>query len=538
MIRAVVLSAVLSTLPPFAAARPPVPADLAACDSLLAGYVRSVLAGDLAGAAACWRPADIAASTRLGITFTDAPLKVDGDSPLWLRREALRAGRLACRRELPQPGSGGTGEPEGIDDPGAVRQGLLFTADADTIRFTYHFRRTGGSWRLASPVALVREGDGVAGRYVLLHDIRARRSGTSPAAAVALLDSCVEAMADRLELSDVDRERLQRGRLGYLLADPGTVARLAGAPTIGVANLQQDVVITSHPCHAHELAHLVLTAWLRELPTYMLPLLQEGAAVQLGGRWGRHPRVMERVGRVSLADGWVTIDDLLTRNGFQALPPDLSYAPAGAFAGYILDAYGPAGLHAACLAGAGDLATLDMLEGTAVQDRLARALGNPWPRIAADFNRHASRPVTSGIAPGAAAALPAKPDATLDGRHCRVAIYIDADMVTVTVDPIGPPGLAGGALLFGGRDQMVPPSTLYADHFPGRTCHDESHALLFTSEEAKLYDYRQQSLVALHAQGFWPSPDYHSQHGGGIRFRVERRLWPDGTMALVEPEGR
>lgn len=538
MIRAALIAAGLTVQPRGAAAQPPVPADLTACDSLLAGYVQTVLAGDQAGAAACWRPADLATSTRLGITFTDAPLKVDGDSPLWLRREALQTGRLAVRRERPQPGSGAAAEAGGADDPGAVRQDLSFMADADTIHFTYHFRRTAGTWRLASPVALAREGDGVAGRYVVLHDIRTARAGTSPAAAVAMLDSCVEAMADRLDLSETDRERLQRGRLGYLLADPGTVTRLAGAPTIGVANLQQDVVITSHPCHAHELAHLVLAAWLRELPTYMLPLLQEGVAVHLGGRWGRHPRVMERVGRVTLADGWVTLDDLLTRNGFQALPPDLSYAPAGTFAGYILDTYGPSGLREACLAAAGDLTTVTRLDGAGVQGRLACALRSEWPRIAADFNRHASRPVASGIAPGAGAAASANPKALLDGERCRVEISIDVDTVSIAIDPAGTGDLAGGALTFGGDGRAMPANALYAEHFPGREYHGESHALLFTTEEAKLYDYRLQSLVALHAEGFWPSTGYRGRPGGGIRFRVDRGLWPAGTAALVELDGR
>ncbi len=534
MIRAAMLAMALAALAQGAIARPPTPADLAACDSLLAHYVRAVLDDDLTGAAACWRPADFAASTRLGITFTDAPLKVDGDSPLWLRRDALRTGRLACRRERPQPGSRTADETAGS---GAVRQELSFTADTDTIRFTYHFRRTDDRWLLASPVALAREGNGVAGRYVVLHDVRTTRSGLSTAAAVARLDSCVEAMADDLGMSNADRERLQQGGLGYLLADPGTVTQLAGAPTIGVANLQQDVVITSHPCHAHELAHLVLAAWLRELPTYMLPVLQEGVAVHLGGRWGRHPRVMERVGRVSLAEGWVKLDDLLTRSGFQALPPDLSYAPAGTFAGYLLDTYGPAGLRAACLAAANDLTTLTMLDRVAVQDRLARALAGDWPSIATDFSRHVARSVGTGISPGAAAASPSTPGATLAGRRCRVAITFEADTVTIAVDPVGPGTMGNGALLFGGGELAMPADGLFAEHFPGRTCHDESHALLFSPEEAKLYDYRLQSLVALHAEGFWPSPDFHARHGGGIRIRVDRRLWPEGAVALVEPEG-
>ncbi len=509
----------------FAGTRPVTAADLATCDSLLADYVDAALAGDLPSAAACWRPVDLAAAARLGITYSDAPLKVDGDSPLWLRREAISAGRLDCRREPALADAGGIG---------AVRQDLVFTAGTDTVIFTYHFRRADDHWRLASPVALACENGGVAGRYVVLHDMRALHTGIPAPAAVAMLDSCVEAMADRLGMADADRERLERGRLGYLLADPDAVTRLAGAPTIGVANLQQDVVVTSHPCHAHELAHLVLNAWLRELPTFMLPLLQEGAAVHLGGRWGRHPRVLERVGRTTLANRWVVLDDLLTRSGFQALPPDLSYAPAGTFAGFILDAYGPAGLHTACLATAGDLSSLATLDGPAVQERLARALGVDWPRIAADFDRYAARPVGSGVLPGSAARSPATPATVLAGQRCRIAISFDTDMVDVVVDPIGSAVLAGGALVFGGGGRSAPASAMYVEHFPGRDCHGESHALLFTAEEAKLYDYRLQAVVALHAEGFWPSTDFNDSVGG-VRFRVDRALWPAGDIALVEP---
>lgn len=372
-------------------------------------------------------------------------------------------------------------------------------------------------------------------RYVGLVDARsAVGTGAAPDRAAALLDSCVAAIAERLALAAADRERLAVGKFGYLLTDPDEVERLASAPTVGVANLQQDVVITSHPCHAHELAHLVAHAWLRDLPPFMLPLLQEGTAVQLGGRWGRHPRVMERLGRTSLSGGWVTLDDLLTRDGFQAQPADLTYAPAGAFVGFILQQYGARGLRAACLAAGGDAESLSRLDADAVKTRLAGALGTDWRTLAEAFAEYAAAPVSSGILPGWGSAPAATMPRTASGR---LQVTIDdadaADAVGIEVRAMDVDAVAG-AILFGGGAADAPSNALFSEHFPGRVYRGESHALVFTQDEAKLYDYRLQMLVALHAEGFWPSDSYLDEGGARLRFRVDRALWPAGRRTLVE----
>jgi hypothetical protein len=501
--------------------------ELGACSRLLSDYIAAVRLGDLAQAASCWRRADVVSADRLGIRYRQMPLKVDGDSPLWLHARALRDGRAACR----------AGTPVAVPGPAPrVTQALVLGSDADTVRFTYHFAREDGRWRLTSPVALAQAGRDVAtATQIRLVDVRAAAvSGEVLDRLVVSLDSCVADIAARLSLDDAVRGRLVAGKLGYLLADPDEVARLASAPTVVVANLQQDVVITSHPCHAHELAHLVVNAWLSDLPPFMLPLLQEGTAVQLGGRWGRHPRVMERLGRTTLSDGWVALDDLLTRDGFLAQPADLTYAPAGVFVGFILEQYGAAGLRAACLAAGGDAESLSRLDADAVQARLAGALGTDWAKMAAAFAAYAARPVSSGIAPG----WTMKDDAAatrLAAGDLRVTID-DADLTA----PVGisvqaaDGGSPQGAILFGGGPVDAPVNALFSEHFPGRTYRGETHALIFTRDEAKLYDYRLQMLVALHAEGFWPSDSYVVQDGAGLRLRVDRSLWPaEAIMVLV-----
>lgn len=238
-------------------------------------YVDRVIAGDLAAAAACWRDEDLASSQRLAIHYPDQPFKVDGDSPLWRALDALRSGVAAWSVTAADSTTADLVLREG-DGEGALE-----------VKHHYDVVAVNGGWRLASPVTLAMDAlPARSGQYVCL------RGGA--VTTLALLDSCVVTMAGQLQIPSDRLADLERAKLAYLVATPSEVECLAGAPTVGVANLQHDVVITSHPCHAHELAHLVVNAWLRELPLFTLPLLQEGAATHLGGRWGRHPHVLDR----------------------------------------------------------------------------------------------------------------------------------------------------------------------------------------------------------------------------------------------------
>ncbi len=498
-------------------------ADLAACDSLVATYLAAVVAGDTVAASSCWRASDVAGAARLGTACRDLPLKVDGDSPLWWARSGAPAAPPPFRRLAPVAAGDGT-----------VTVSLVVGDRADTTRFDYHLARDHGAWRLASPVALAAEaaGDPVEGRFVRLHGVGAAPGRPATAAGRALLatlDSCVVAMLDRLGAGADLRTRLETGKLGYLLLPPADVARLAGAPTVGVANLQQDVVVTSHPCHAHELAHLVVNAWLRRAPAFMLPLLQEGVAVQLGGRWGRHPRVLERVGRTAIDAGWVALDDLLERDAFGGLPADLSYAPAGVFAGHVLDTFGTEGLRRACLAASGTLPEVAGWGRDVIRQRLADALTSDWGAIAEGFARRAAVPAGTGLSAGLTAALPAAATEACSDSFCFAVAAGEAAVDIVFTAAPGAP--AEGALLFGGGDAPVGPNALFAEHFPGRPWQGQTHGLLVSPDEARLYDYRLQLLVALHAEGFWPDPAWRDPRTDGFAMHIDRALWPNGSVA-------
>jgi len=494
--------------------------DLSGAVDHLDFYLESVLSDDLLAARACWRPIDLAAAERLGITYTDQPLKIDGDSPIWRLREPLRSGQVRTHLEPPIHHSDGW-------FAGAVQIPVVLEQGSQEVRHNYWLVPSGESYLLVSPVQMVVEaGPRAEGRHITVYDRRVG-PGELPAFQVALLDSCLESMADRcgIELPD-------DARLGYLLADPATVELLAGAPTVGVANLQTDVVVTHHPCHAHELAHLLAGLWLEELPLFTLPLLQEGLAVHLGGRWGRHPRVLDRLGRTSLGDGWVTLDDLMLRQGFYSMSADLTYPPAGVFVGYVLEEFGADGLRRAYRAASGTAAQVSDWNAVEVGVRLGGALGVSWEPLKARFGAWLAKPVDLLIMPGITPS-PFSVFSNLQGSQLEVQIMpAGHDLFNFTIRADS--GLASGALLIGGGGPPAGPHGLFAEHFGQRPYRGESHGLLFSPDEVKIYDYRLQMLTALHAEGFWPSDNLVSDEGMTLHFRVRNWLEYAEPWTVVE----
>lgn len=491
-------------------------------------YLAAVETGDLEEAVRHWRPVDVTAAARLGVRYSDQLLKVDLSSPLWRLVVALNTGEATCT----------TTPPVRITDgrlAGTIGQVLLVQYGREQVEFPYYFTPVADQWLLTSTVRLVAEQAPAApGRFVEIYDRRPETSPNVPEVQVAPLDSCLIAMATRLGVGPGPMARLEREKFGYLLASPADVELLAGAPTVGVANLEQDVVVTSHPCHAHELAHLLLNFWLEELPLFTLPLLQEGAATCLGGRWGRHPRVLDHLGRTVLTDGFVSLDQLLTRRDFHAQSADLTYAPAGVFFCFLLDRYGSDGVRRAYLAGSGTAAEVSTWDAEMVMERLAGALATSWDDLAATFASYVTEPAQIAIAPGGFPGPWSVVTFSARGERLRLSGIDDLDRTAVVFRVGADAGVAAGAVLFGGGAAAGQPNNLFTEHFPDREYHGESHGLLFSPQEVKLYDYRRQMLIGLHAQGFWPSEEFTDEAEGTLRFRVRKDLLPAGAWVLVE----
>ncbi|MBD3220573.1 hypothetical protein GF314_04980 [bacterium] len=504
-----------------------------ACFTHFFEYVGAVGRGDLEAAETFWRPADRRAAHRLGITHPhEMLLKIDSDSPLWRIQPGLADSTADVKY-------GPAMRTEAGPLAGTYTLMLRVYEGARRLRKQYLFLPDDqGGYRLASRARYVAEqGPATSGRHVTVFERRPGRPWTLPPHLLENLDAAVAGMADHLGMSPERRATLEKEKLHYLLAAPGVVEYLAGAPTVGVADLQVDMVITHHPYHVHELAHLLINVWLEEVPLYTLPLLQEGLATHLGGRWGRAPRVLARVGRTSLRTGVVTLDELLTRRDFHGASADLTYAPAGVFAGYLLDAFGADGLRRAYLACSGSLDEVDAWSADEVAARIAGAVGEDWTELVAGFERRLEVDAAARtLAPTPAEAALEGPITTLAMQHLQLEAAEGRDRVRLRLH--AEDGPARAAVLFGGGDGPGGENPLLAEQVPGRPYRGETHVLILTPQEAKLYDLRTRTLIGLHSEGFWPGDEYAVDAGATLRLDVAPGVLPPLEAAILLPLSR
>ena len=490
--------------------------------ALADAYLSAVLDGDHAAAVALWSEADRSAATRLGLEYADTSPKIDSASPLWLHRTDLRAGRVSVRVVAAEAGE--------------LRYRLR--AGGDSLDVAYPCVREAAGWRLTrTETLLVARWPTRRTEYVALI---AQPSHDVSEAALARLDAFVDETCRRLEVPPARLTRLREAKLGYLLCDPDTVEALVGAPTVGVAQLQTDLVITSEPCHLHELAHLLMNYALGDPPLYTLPLMQEGAAVALGGRWGRAPAVMSSLGRFALDEGFVSLDALLTWDDFYAVSADMSYAPAGLWAGWLLDELGGARFLDLYRALSGPLDAVRGLTAEEVRARVSEAAGRSWRELEDGFVAYLETLSCGGIWAVDEARGDARGDALVGARGAapgaargtelvrlsagggEAALFVTGSQLTWELDA------PRGALVLNGLD-AVGPSRLHDEIFPGRTRGDAILALVWSPEEIGLYDFRTDLLLAKFVAGFCPGLELRPAPDRPATFRIDRSLVPAGV---------
>lgn len=497
----------------------------------VARYLAALEARDWPAAEACWRRVDLERSRRLGTRFEGLPLKIDGESPL-----GRAAGRGLSRASAGEPRAHSLSAT--LDTALTAVHAVARGAGGEALAWDYLLLPEDGRWRLAHPVGLALELAAARGEVL---DGRWLRAAVAPRApgrpALAALDAFVDGALERLDVPADRRAALERGRFELLFAPADWVEALAGAPTVGVANLQLDCVVTRHPDHEHELAHLLDAFRLEDAPLWTLPALQEGFAVALGGRWGRSPAALEPVGRWTFSSGFVSLDDLLPRPAFLRLGADLSYAPAGLLVGWLLESLGPAEFSALrTRLSAADPADLDTLGAATLRAELGRALdgADPAEELDSDFaDWLGSRP------PNPLAPLAERPSGApvrrleTDGLACE--LWLDGDLVVAEFrDEAG--GVPAGALRVesGGADG----SALHGEHFPAEEV-AASGALRVTGGEAGWYDYGRDQLLLKRIAQFEPEPPFLAADGAlRLAWPAAALPWPlaEAPLRLVRAE--
>lgn len=484
-------------------------------------YLRALMRGDAAAADAAWMPQDLAHAHRLDIRYaTDLPKQDNASAVLdWIA--ALREGK--CRLELERIDQH---QPE---DRAAVRARVVNAQPS--AEMVYHLQRDDAGWRLASPLRHAAEGwTRREGRYIRLF---ASEATAADEFVVQALDGQVERFARVLQVEESVLARLQAHKLDWLLGNEAQVAAIVGTPTQGLANLQFDAVITQERFHAHELAHLMVGVWLRELPLYTLPLLQEGLAVHLGGRFGKSPAVEAMLGAFVLANHMTCLDSLLVAESFRIVPPDQAYAVAGVFCGFLIEKLGARGFADLYRALGGTREEVASLDRAAILTRLESATGSTWAALATEFAAWWPAHTDTGIGPGcnvsagSAAAIGARElhvagkDPAFDVR----ASVVDGRLRLVVKTSGDSPR---GALLLATATRLPPTSRRFAEQLPDTAYRGQRMGIVFDAEEVGLYDFGLDLLVAKFARALGGAGELWEPSAATLCVEVATRLLPAG----------
>ncbi|HEX9749840.1 MAG TPA: hypothetical protein VGB22_00935 [candidate division Zixibacteria bacterium] len=296
---------------------------------LLRAYVDAVIAGDWDNAERLWHPDAVARSRRLGIRLEEVPLKFDCSSPLFLHLDSIRSGAVTVSVQQ---------HPE---DSGRNVLRLIVSFAGQSMSAAYGVVDSDGPRRLA-PVLFTETGDWHV-RDTRYLRIRCRDTTRINGYALDRMDRFVDSVLTYFGAADARRRILEREKIEYVLTDREGMLRMTGYDISGLTDLPLDAIVTKHLCHTHELVHVLVNFVLESVPLYTLPWMQEGLAVALGGRWEKAPEVVLQVGAFLLESGLISIDEILSYDGFHEGEgtSDLSYALSGLLVRCLMDSLGP-----------------------------------------------------------------------------------------------------------------------------------------------------------------------------------------------------
>jgi len=340
----------------------------------------------------------------------------------------------------------------------------------------------------------------------------------SPVACLEL-DNFVSRLLRTLNVAEVDQSNLQRHKLSYYLCDDKTVTKLTGYTTKGMADLAGRAVISSHFPHFHELAHLLVNLSLTEAPLQTLPLIQEGLACLLGGRWGRAPATI-------LFTGWVhhnfemgQIAEVLSQSDFYTCAggTDVTYPLGAMLCETIRRRAGWAGLMELYSRMSGSVEKVASLEAAEVIAEIAdvcrwqadaQLLNREMNPLWAEYRRCGIAPITQ---------LPvSKPKPVLSGRTGTITVWQENDLRVVHVEAQSYPVY----LVSSGVQTERSTSSLFAEHLPGVPYHGQRYGLRCTPDDIAMYDFATNQLLATWVAGFTDEINACDDGKGGLIFEI------------------
>lgn len=478
---------------------------------MLGSYFDLIVSGNYESAGYLWNSAAQERSSKFGIQYENVPLKIDCTSPI--------VNNLAVMKDFLQPPI------KRIEDLfDGKYQKLYFGAivHGENVEHIYYAQFDGKNYWLTYPQDIyagdwpVRESE-----YFRVHihpDVEKFTNNIMFDEA----DRFVAQIGDSLGLTDMDLRHLQSTKIDfYYCASDEQVAQITGQRTRGVFDKGSSDIISSFFPHHHEVVHLLVDYRLRTLPLYTHPLFEEGLAVYYGGRWGKSTESLLPLGIYLYNEGLVSLDSLLSYNSFRNnAEAELAYPLAALFNRFMLEKLNKEKYFALYRKLSGSQQELSALPVDSVKNRISRALSfGDWDKLVAAFNEYLKLYQSKSyvVIPGNSG----KGDGLIKGKS--VVIKNDGDWLEFEFD-------AGtetrGNFLFGQVDKtQAGVSAMFAEQYGNEVPFEGyRYGVRFDSNEAGLYDYATNMLLAKYIAGVNPVEGYIDPQNHKVTFRIKKSL--------------
>jgi hypothetical protein len=461
----------------------------------LAEYFDYLVSGNTESASMMWTESAQERSARFGITYTDIPIRVDATSPV--------PRNIPVMRYHLQPAAKSA---DFINENKDVKLEFNAMVDGRIVKWYYYAHQNKDYWWFTYPQDCYSAGWPIKeSRYFRIH-VHADKVQYLNQAALDEADAFVDRIADSLKLDKAARSEIASKKIEYFFCDNSvTLTAITDQNTRGVLDLASNDIISTDFPHFHEITHLLINIKLKQLPLTTIPILREGIAVKFGGRWGKRASSLMDLGAYLYRQKLVSLDSILTTLGFaSAAGADIAYPVAGDFSAYLITRLGMVKFFDVYLALSRSDNSLDTLSQPEIESALCKALTKAnWAEVVTDFEAYLDN------------ALPSMAVAVA-GQELKGAVLIKGDGFTATSDrdwlnfEFSVDTTAhDGALLFGADKRLQGAhSYLWDEQNRDEPFSGYRYAVRFDQNEAGLYDYATNELLAKYIFGISPSEGY------------------------------
>ncbi len=476
-------------------------------------YFRSIKNGDFASARNFWHSNALKRADRLNIQYNNIPLKIDCASPAILYMEQIQ--NEIVNWEI--------GECREIEENFQVCDAAFITG-GDTLIQPYYIEYDNNNARLIkSQDVFARDWAIVQTDYVRIHY---NDSSLINEYAVKELDHFIDDASEVLEISSGRMELLRSEKIDYYLCNVDDFENITGHHAHGLYVIPSDAIITRHLPHRHELAHFLINYKLETLDLFTIPLLQEGFATAIGGRWEKSNDVILQLGYHLHSQNLIHLDSMLTRDDFyRSGPADMTYPMGGLLVNMIIDELGMKNFLVIYRSLSGTGEEVAGIDSETIKTTIAGAFGWEWTEFLDHFSSYVNKYNSIGIT--IVDSLPSEePYFTTEDDYVVHKIWNENEtyIIEISSDLI----LTTFNIFFIDKNSDISPeyrSTLFKDMLADyNSFSGQRYGIISITSDLGVYDFYTNELLAKYIPDFYGSHYRRGADRTHIIFAIDKSL--------------